>query len=81
MTVRLPDDLAEQLRREAFERHVSQASIIEEALRRWFGEVRVPTTAQGATSGVHTSPQFQQYLQQVVQEAILRYGTTCRGEE
>lgn len=70
MTVRLPEHLYEQLRREAFEKHVSQASIIIEALTAHFGPetVTVPTAVPGS------SPQFQQGLQRAVQEAVERYG-------
>jgi phage-related protein len=35
--------------------------------------VSVPTTVQGATSDAYSSPQFQQYMQSAVQEAVLRY--------
>ena len=35
--------------------------------------VTVPTTVQGQTSDAYQSPQFQQYMQSTVQEAVLRY--------
>jgi hypothetical protein len=75
MTLRLPDDLSEQLRREAFERHVSQVSIITEALRAWF--TANPATITGNL--LYNSPAFQQFLQQQVQEAVERYGKLNPG--
>jgi hypothetical protein len=41
--------------------------------------VTVPVTVQGSAQLMYNSPQFYQYLQQVVQEAILRYGISNPG--
>lgn len=38
LSVRLPNELYEQLRRTAFERRISQADIVREALTRFFKE-------------------------------------------
>jgi predicted membrane GTPase involved in stress response len=84
MTLRLPDDLSEQLRREAFERHVSQTSIIIEALTAHLGakpasnvRVTMPTTPTGPS--VFTSPEYRRALQEAVQEAVLRYAELNPG--
>jgi phage-related protein len=41
--------------------------------------VTVPTTVQGATSSAYSSPEFTQYMQAQVQEAVLRYGQLNPG--
>jgi len=41
--------------------------------------VQVPMTVQGAAGAAYTDPRFAQYMQQQVQEAVLRYGQINAG--